>query len=513
MTSWTSGYVAEIPYSQGVYREMFPGILNFNLLLKQVQADAFADPAKPFTYAELGCGHGLTVTMIAAANPQAVVYANDFNPSHIVGARKLADAAKLKNIHFFDDSFEEFLNRDDLPAFDVVSLHGVYSWISEENRKLIRDFLRRRLKPGGVCYASYNVLPGWAPAAPMRKLMIEIAEGEKAKPIPARIDSAIDLLNSLQKTNAGYFKANPLLGTRLEAMQKHSRNYLAHEYLNRDWTLFYHCDAAREMAEAKLTFAAPANASDHVDVVNLTVDQQQILTDIADPALRETVRDFCVNQQFRRDIFLKGLLNCSSQEQVNALLNQRFALTLPRAGLSLKGNFPVGEVNLQPTVYEPLADALAERPQSIREMISKEPLAGTGYQKILQALTIMISMGQVSPALADKQAREAKPSCDRLNAVLLERARTSADMPYLISPVTGSGVSADRFSQLMLLAVRENKPDLADFVWQILSAQNQRILKDGVTLETPEQNLVELRNRAADFTGKQMPFLKQLGIA
>ncbi|MFN3461884.1 MAG: class I SAM-dependent methyltransferase, partial [Oceanibaculum sp.] len=193
MTFWTSGYVADLEYSRGIYREMTPGMLNLNLLMKQFQAEAFDAPGKPLAYAELGCGHGLTVTMIAATCPNASVYATDFNPSHVVGARKLAEAAKLKNVHFFDHSFADFLH-EDLPLFDVVALHGVYSWISEENRSLIREFLFRKLKPGGVCYISYNALPGWAAEAPMLKLMIDLAEGEKSKHMPVRIDTAIGLL-------------------------------------------------------------------------------------------------------------------------------------------------------------------------------------------------------------------------------------------------------------------------------------------------------------------------------
>jgi SAM-dependent methyltransferase len=514
MSDWTSGYVAELEYSQGVYREMAPGLLRLNLLLKQADASALSGtpPSTPLRYAELGCGHGLTATMIAASHPGAEVHATDFNPAHVAGAIRLAVQANLKNIHFYEHSFAEFLTAD-LPMFDVVALHGVYSWISDENRALIRDFLYAKLKPGGICYISYNVLPGWAPAMPMRKLMIELGEGNKAQPMAARIDGALEFLGKMQKANAGYFKANPMAATRLEGMQKHSRNYLAHEYMNRDWTLFYHCDVARELAGAKLTFAASAHAGDHVDIVNLTVDQQQLLAGVSDPAVRETVRDFLVNQQFRRDIFAKGLLRLSAQEQVQALANTRFALTVPRSSLALKATFPVGEVNLQAEVYEPVADALAEKPKSVAEMLASEPLKAMGYQKILQALVILTSSGQAAPALDDKAAREAKPHCDRLNAVLMERARTSADIAYLVSPVIGSGVPVDRFTQLMLLGRKLGQKDIAAFVWSVLSAQNQRILKDGKTLETPEENLAELKTREADFTAKTLPLLTSLGIA
>ena len=40
-----------------------------------------------------------------------------------------------------DESFELFCARDDLPQFDFIGLHGIWSWISDKNRLIIRDFL------------------------------------------------------------------------------------------------------------------------------------------------------------------------------------------------------------------------------------------------------------------------------------------------------------------------------------------------------------------------------------
>ncbi|KZD06449.1 class I SAM-dependent methyltransferase [Oceanibaculum pacificum] len=521
MSDWTSGYVAELEYAQGVYREMAPALLRLNLLLKQADAQALeaassssgASSGKPLRYAELGCGHGLTAMMIAAGHPGAEVHATDFNPTHIAGAARMAAQAGLTNIRFYEHSFAEFLAADDLPMFDVVALHGVYSWISDENRALIRDFLYARLRPGGLCYISYNVLPGWAPAMPMRKLMLELGEGGRAQPMIARVDGALDFLGKLQKANAGYFRHNPTAATRLEGMRKHSRNYLAHEYMNRHWNLFYHCDVARELAEAKLSFAASAHAGDQVDVVNLTPDQQQLLASVADPAMRETVRDFCVNQQFRRDIFAKGLLRLGQQEQAAALGATRFALTVPRANLTLKVSLPVGEVNLQPGIYEPVADALADQPRTLAELLALPALKGIGHHKVLQALVILTAGGQAAPAQDAPAARAAKPACDRLNAVLMERARTAADITYLASPVVGCGIPLDRFSQLFLLGRKQGQKNLPAFVWSILAAQGQRIVKEEKTLQTPEDNQAELKTREQDFVEKTLPLLTSLGIA
>lgn len=95
-----------------------------------------------FTYGDLGCGQGFNVNLVAAAHPGGEFHATDFNPVHIAGARRLARQAGATNIHFYDDSFEDFGRRTDLPDFDIIVLHGIFSRVSAENRRLIVDFIR-----------------------------------------------------------------------------------------------------------------------------------------------------------------------------------------------------------------------------------------------------------------------------------------------------------------------------------------------------------------------------------
>ena len=60
------------------------------------------------------------------------------------------------------------------------------------------------------------------------------------------------------------------------------------------------------LSEARLSFAASANFLEHHDGINFTADQQKLLNDIKHPILKESVRDYMVNQQFRKDIWVKG---------------------------------------------------------------------------------------------------------------------------------------------------------------------------------------------------------------
>ncbi len=56
-------------------------------------------------------------------------------------------------------------------------------------------------------------------------------------------------------------------------------------------------------------------------------EQQTFLASIDDPDRRQALRDYMINQQFRRDIFIKGSLPLSLPESRALWSEQRFALT------------------------------------------------------------------------------------------------------------------------------------------------------------------------------------------
>ena len=73
-----------------------------------------------------------------------------------------------------------------------------------------------------------------------------------------------------------------------------------------------------------------------------------------------------------------------------------------------------------------------------------------------------------------------------------------------------------QFHQLFLLALQEGKQTpaaLAQFVWDVLAQQNQRVLKDGARLQSAEDNLTELTREAEQFQTKVLPVLKALQVA
>ena len=124
--------------------------------------------------------------------------------------------------------------------------------------------------------------------------------------------------------------------------------------------------------------------------------------------------------------------------------------------------------------------------------------------------------GTFSSVQDDNTTTKAKKHTEKLNAHLMLKARSSNDINYLASPVTGGGVTVGRFQQLFVLASQQDKKkpeDWAEFVAQILARQGQKIVKEGKTLETPEEQMAELISQANEFAIKQLPILKALQIA
>src|SRR5919198_1265794 len=147
MADWGSGYVVDKVYVHDFCRVQTPPMLALAALCGGAQT--LGGAGEPLAYCDLGCGQGYTANLIAAANPATQVIGVDFNPSHIANARALAGAAGLANADFREASFEDISADPGMPQFDIIAMHGAFSWISPQNRHALVELIARRLKPGG----------------------------------------------------------------------------------------------------------------------------------------------------------------------------------------------------------------------------------------------------------------------------------------------------------------------------------------------------------------------------
>lgn len=509
MSDWTDGYIADIGYTFGYYNELNP----YRIRLAFLQAGiAFPEAA---TACELGFGQGISSNIHAAASVTKW-YGTDFNPAQASHAQKLANASGAQ-IELFDEAFAEFCQRPDLPQFDFIGLHGIWSWISDENRHVITDFIRRKLKVGGVVYISYNTQPGWAAMLPLRDLLVEHAElmGAPGAGIVPRIDAALEFASTLMEGGTRYGSANPSVKDRLKVLKGQPRNYLAHEYFNRDWMPMSFSKMKHWLADAKLNFACSAHFLDHVDVVNLLPDQRQFLQSIPDRMFRETVRDFIVNQQFRRDYWVRGMRSLSPLDRAQQLRSLRFVLSARQEDITLKVNGVLGEANLHEHVYKPIIELLSDLRIHTLQQIELSLKGGIDFNGIVQAIMILVAKGCIHLAQSEASIKAAATRCNKLNRELCEQARHTEAISALASPVIGGGFIINRFEQIFLLAASDGPNDAG--IWgrsllEVLAAQGQRIAIDGKTFDSAEEELAAAVRFAEDFRIKRLPILKALRI-
>lgn len=505
------GHVTNVEYTHGYYGELNPVRAAFAL--------TYAGYAVPEvgTACELGFGQGVSVAIHGAAQT-AQWWGTDFNPQHTAGARALADDAE-RAARLAEQGFSEFCARPDLPDFDFIGLHGVWTWISTENQDLVIDFVRRKLKPGGVLYVSYNTFPGWSDLAPLRHLLKGHVDmmGAPGAALFDRIDQGVAFMEQIAATQPFYMRSAPRAAERVTALKTSNKNYVAHEYLTDHWNVTYYADFAKRLAAAKVGFACSAHTLDSMDLINLTPEQQALLKGLGDTDYRESVRDYCVNQQFRRDLWVKGAVRLTESERVAAVRRLRVVLNVPRETVKLTVKGVLGEATLHPEIYNPLLDYLADGGvRTVAEIEAAGLAAGIEPQKTLSAIPMLVGMGALQVAQDPAQTAAVAPACARLNAKIMARADVRPEITFLASPVTGGAVAVGRFEQLFLAALAggaATPADWAQHAWSRIAAMGQSLIKDGAALATPAENLAELTTQALAFEAQKLPLLRAAGIA
>ncbi|MEO5363774.1 MAG: class I SAM-dependent methyltransferase, partial [Magnetococcus sp. DMHC-8] len=213
MSDWSAGYVTDIGYNYGYYSELNPLRINLAFLQAGVAPPGIACAC------ELGFGQGVSLNFHAAASSVSW-WGTDFNPAQVLYARTLAEGCAAP-IRLFDQPFDAFCQRHDLPDFDFIALHGVWTWISDANRQLIVDFIARKLKSGGVLYISYYTLPSWVAMLPLRDLLL-LHEQRMTAPSASwqqRIEHSLSFAEQLLACQPAFARANPQAVGKLQAIR------------------------------------------------------------------------------------------------------------------------------------------------------------------------------------------------------------------------------------------------------------------------------------------------------
>ncbi|MBN3819188.1 methyltransferase domain-containing protein [Paraburkholderia sp. Se-20369] len=455
-----SGYVSDVTFPDRFHRELSPAWLNYASVLGGARPK---DLGRPFRYLDLGCGFAHSTVINAAAFPHAEFHACDFNPAHIEAATRRATGLGIDNVVFHEASFDALLDQA-LPPFDFIVMHGVYSWVDADVRRVVRQLVARHLADEGRAYVSYNCQPGWSAEMPLRKLMLELAQAADGG-TEARIGSAIAGMQGLANPGVRYFRDNPAATDALAALAKDPHEYLAHEFLNRAWEVHYSVDVIDEMAAANLAYAGSATLADNHPMLLIDRQAANAIAALPNPRLRHLAEDFAVNRRFRRDVFVRGALASPAPAQAIRHLDEiAIGCTTEVERIETRVTIPRGALNFQPNFIADLRALMRQGAMRIGEIVAR--LGGERHNppEILQNLLFLVASGTLTPfAQAGGYTetgvrRAASPSAAQ--ALTLASSADDATPAFVPSEALGSGVAvnADEAKQALRWIAGEALP-------------------------------------------------------
>lgn len=300
-TNQTRGYVGDVVYEITDISWQSPVSI-----LKAAEVNGFQGPDinKPFRYLDLGTGRGYTLLHLAARFPHGEFWGVDMMKEHVDEANEKATQLGLNNVHFIQATFQNLDIKSLGPSFDFVTANGVLSWIDETARGEIFSIIGKVLGEKGLLYISYNAFPGWAQYQPLSPLFQALSADQKGLSTD-KLSYAITQTKKLKDMGALFFQLHPRAVKKLSELSGKDRLYLVHEYMNKAHIPFYFYEMNGFLKNIGFQYAGDTKILRNYPPLFLSADQAKFCEKITQLEHRETVKDFCGNTVFRRDVFAK----------------------------------------------------------------------------------------------------------------------------------------------------------------------------------------------------------------
>jgi SAM-dependent methyltransferase len=424
MTSDLGGYVTDIPYLRDFKPMLAPAWLDHVALVCGVEPPARDNG---FAWCDLGCGQGTTAIVLAATHSRGIFHGVDVMPGHIERARHLAAEADIANLQFHPVDFAGSLSLD-LPFFDYIVAHGVYSWIDADNQAALRRFIDRHLKPEGLVYISYNAMPGWLSDLPFQRLVRELSQafpGDSA----ARFSAGAEIARMMAADGLPALASSFTVAELKARPEDYSPAYLVHEFMHAAWKPLYVTEVRAAMATIGLTPVGSTTLIENFDRLVLNDRARKTLARIADPDIRELTRDFFLDQRLRCDVFARTSHRLNTDERAARLVASAFALARPACEIRYVTTTPAGARAYDAPAARTIVAALAEGPRSLADL-------GPAPELLENALTLCAA-GDAMPVEPGGE------SIAKLNRAIWRRLDGPEEIRWVALPC-GTALEADR---------------------------------------------------------------------
>jgi SAM-dependent methyltransferase len=421
------GYATDVPYLRDFKRQLAPAWLDHVALVAGIEPPA---RNSGFAWCDLGCGQGVTANILAATHPRGTFHAIDAMPGHIDHARRLSAEAAIPNVSFHTVDFTAAADLD-LPPFDYIVAHGVYSWVDAANQNALRQFFDRRLKPGGLVYVSYNAMPGWARDLPFQRLVRELAGGFSGDSA-ARFAAALGIVRTLAAGDVPALTPSFIVAELEQRPEDYTPPYLVHEFMPAGWQPLYVTEVRAAMRAIGFAPVGSATLLENLDPLVLSAKAREILGSIADDDLRELVRDFFLDQRFRCDVFARGNQRLGGAQRCERLLASTFALARPAAAIRFSAATPTGFRPYKDPTARAIVGALADGPRRLADL----PHIPAPPQDLATNILLLCAVGDAMPA------EPTRAQVEPLNRAIFRRTDGPEEIRWLALPC-GTAIDVD----------------------------------------------------------------------
>lgn len=507
MVELKNNYVINTQYSYTYWPTSSPNYLRYI-----VQVEGYnVKKTEKLSVLDLGCGQGLGVCILAAANPDCDIVGVDFNPEHIANGVELAQKAELKNAHFVEGSFSDLLldKKFMKQRFDVIIIHGVYSWVDGDNRDALHQIIDQTTDDGAIIFVSYNTQPGRNQFKAIQELILLHAD-YNPKSNEDQAHEAIHFIEKIRRMNYKFFRDNHS-GT--EQVLTHANSakggYAVHEFLHRNQGSYFFHDVYDKFEKDKFAFISSTNLANN----RIKFEKDEI--EVSDsPRWTETLKDYYLSTQFRTDVFVKNPTKMSESEREDVLraipLMTRWAPQQTRFSLFGINNCDIKSAETLDLIVKLFENGIPTI-GDIADLLKLE----LNFEQSLNWINRQIQNDNIEP----RRLEQPDPSsAQRFNQTVLADEPFGKRYNFFAHPTTGNGIHAQRELAFLLSTLQENSPmsfmELLETLKQ--QAKNRPDMVEGLLSLTDPKD--EVRSTAALATlaykavGQDIPHLRRLKI-
>ncbi|HEY5285585.1 MAG TPA: methyltransferase regulatory domain-containing protein, partial [Solirubrobacteraceae bacterium] len=313
---------------------------------------------------------------------------------------------------------------NELPEFDYIVAHGVYSWVPPQARGALLDCVKRCLAPQGIAFVSYNAYPG-SYLRDMARDMLRYHVQGLSDP-GERLASAQELMRTIVEIEQPSPFAR-VLREQMERMLGYSDALLFHDDLAEVSTPFYFHEFIEHTSARGLQFLSEADLFES-QMRDMPDSAGRLMASLPQDAIvREQYMDFFKNRMFRQTLI------CHEATPLDRTLDDAAIerLWISSRARPQEGVDEEGEEGRAPGEPSPVANgsAAGEDPDA-RTFLTPEGFSMTTSEPLVQAA--MGALGEAwpqslaFPALLARAREAAGPEAPeelaaaRLRAVLLQ---------------------------------------------------------------------------------------------